>query len=150
MTATAARELTDVEERNLKSVADVLPFWNKGDIEGILSFYDDEIVWTNVGLGEVYDGKDEVRGFLERIFTALPDLVFTVHHKIAYGDNVAERWTIEGTHLGPFLGIPATGRPVTVKGVVIDRLVNSRMTDSRILMDTFSLMIQLGVIPQPA
>jgi hypothetical protein len=34
--------------------------------------------------------------------------------------------------------------------VVIDRLVNGRMTDSRILMDTFGMMMQLGIIPPPA
>jgi hypothetical protein len=36
---------------------------------------------------------------------------------------------------------------VTVPGVVIDRLNGGRMADSRILMDTFGLMQQLGVVP---
>ena len=51
-------ELTEVEQRNLKAVADVLEFWNTGDIDGIVEFYDDEIVWTNVALEEVYRGKE--------------------------------------------------------------------------------------------
>ena len=49
-----------------------------------------------------------------------------------------------------YLGIPATSRPVTVKGIVIDSLADARMVDSRILMDTFGMMMQLGVIPPPA
>ena len=147
VTATAARELTETEERNLKAVADVLPFWNSGDIEGILSFYDDEIVWTNVGLGEVYDGKDEVRGFLERIFAALPDLNFTVHHKIAYGDNVAERWTLTGTHLGTFLGIPATGRPIEIKALSMVELRDGRFLSDQFFWDTREVMHQMGLFP---
>jgi len=39
---------------------------------------------------------------------------------------------------------------VTVPGVVIDRIVAGKMQDSRILMDTFSLMQQLGAIPSSA
>jgi hypothetical protein len=34
-----------------------------------------------------------------------------------------------------------------VKGVVIDRLAAGKMADSRILMDNFTMMQQLGVIP---
>jgi predicted ester cyclase len=56
-------------------------------------------------------------------------------------------WT--GTHRDTFLGVPATGRWVEVKGVVIDRLESGKMADSRILMDTLSLMQQLGVLPGP-
>ena len=39
----------------------------------------------------------------------------------------------------------STKRPVAVKGVVIDRLSGGKMADSRILMDTLSMMQQLGV-----
>ena len=53
-TTAETAELTEVEQRNLKAVADVLEFWNKGDIDGIVEFYDEEIVWTNVALEEVY------------------------------------------------------------------------------------------------
>jgi predicted ester cyclase len=51
------------------------------------------------------------------------------------------------SHRGLFMGIPATNKAVTVHGVVIDRLIKGKMADSRILMDTFSVMQQLGVIP---
>jgi steroid delta-isomerase-like uncharacterized protein len=68
---------------------------------------------------------------------------------VAEGEKVVTRFVWTGTHRGIFLGIPATGRSVEVKGVVIDRLKDGKMADSRILMDTMSLMQQLGVIPAP-
>lgn len=82
--------LTATEQENLRSVTDVLPFWNQHDIPGVLAFYDDEIVWRNVALEEVYRGKAEVGAFLEKLMTAFPDLTFEVTHKIARGDHVAE------------------------------------------------------------
>jgi predicted ester cyclase len=82
--------------------------------------------------------------------SAFPDIHWVTNESISSGEKVVTRFTWTGTQRGNFLGIPATGRPVTVKGVVIDRLVNGRMTDSRILMDTFGMMMQLGIIPPPA
>jgi steroid delta-isomerase-like uncharacterized protein len=95
-------------------------------------------------------GRKGLKEVIAMMRSAFPDIDWVTDETIASGDKVVTRFTWTGTHRGPFLGIPATGRPVTVKGVVIDRVVNSRMTDSRILMDTFGMMMQLGVIPPPA
>jgi hypothetical protein len=38
---------------------------------------------------------------------------------------------------------------VRVWGVVIDRLEDGRIKDTRIIMDTFGMMAQLGVLPSP-
>ena len=95
-------------------------------------------------------GREGLKEVIAMMRSAFPDIHWVSDETISSGDKVVTRFTWTGTHRGPFLGIPATGRPVTVKGVVIDRLVNGRMTDSRILMDTFGMMMQLGVIPPPA
>ncbi len=90
------------------------------------------------------EGLKEVIGMLRGAF---PDMHWVVEETVASGDKVVTRFTWTGTHRGPFLGIPATGRSVSVKGVVIDRLAAGKMADSRILMDNFTMMQQLGVIP---
>lgn len=140
-------ETAEVEQRNLKAVKDVLEFWNTGDIDGIVEFYDEEIVWTNVALEEVYRGKGEVREFLERLFTALPDLQFTVHHKFADGDNVAERWTVAGSHLGEFMGIPPTGRHVEIHALSMVTMRDGRFLTDQFYFDTGSVMRQMGLMP---
>jgi len=65
------------------------------------------------------------------------------------GREGVTRFTWTRTHRDTFLGIPGTGKHVEVKGVVIDRLESGKMADSRILMDTISLLQQLGVVPAP-
>jgi steroid delta-isomerase-like uncharacterized protein len=78
---------------------------------------------------------------------AFPDMHWVVEEMVAEGDKVFTRFTWTGTHRGPFLGVPATGKSVTVKGVVIDELAGGKMSRSRILMDSLGMMQQLGVIP---
>ncbi len=95
-------------------------------------------------------GREGLKAVLRQLRSAFPDMHWTVSEMIAEGEKVVTRFQWTGTHQGAFLGIPATGKSVAVNGVVIDRLESGRMADSRILMDTLSLMQQLGVIPAPA
>jgi steroid delta-isomerase-like uncharacterized protein len=149
-TAPVTNALTETEERNLKAVSDVLQFWNTHDVEGILTFYDDEIVWVNMGLEESYEGKQAVRDFLNRLMSAIPDLVFTVTHKIARGDNVSEQWNIKGTHLGTFLGIPPTGRPIVIEALSMVRLRDGKFLRDEFYWDTRKVMNQMGLMPSLA
>jgi steroid delta-isomerase-like uncharacterized protein len=94
-------------------------------------------------------GREGLKAIVLFLRVSFPDMHWTAKEMVAEGEKVVTRFVWTGTHRGPFLGIPATGRPVEVKGVVIDRLENGKMAESRILMDTLSLMQQLGVIPAP-
>jgi len=95
-------------------------------------------------------GREGLKEVIAMMRSAFPDIHWVTHESVSSGEKVVTRFSWSGTHHGDFLGIPATGRPVTVKGIVIDRVIDSRMTDSRILMDTFGMMAQLGVIPGSA
>jgi len=94
-------------------------------------------------------GREGLKEVIAMLRTAFPDIHWVDEETVAAGDKVVTRFTWTGTHRGDFLGIPASGKKVAVKGVVIDRLNAGKMADSRILMDTFGMMQQLGVIPAP-
>ncbi|HVZ84210.1 MAG TPA: ester cyclase [Terracidiphilus sp.] len=94
-------------------------------------------------------GREGLKAVIAMLHAAFPDMHWVADEMIGEGDKVVTRFTWTGTHRGVFLGISATGKAVTVKGVVIDRLEQGKMADSRILMDTMSLMQQLGVMPGP-
>jgi steroid delta-isomerase-like uncharacterized protein len=94
-------------------------------------------------------GRQGLKDVIAMMRVGFPDIHWVIDETIASGDKVVTRFTWTGTHRGPFMGIPATHRGVIVKGVVIDRLAAGKMSDSRILMDTFSMLQQLGVIPAP-
>jgi predicted ester cyclase len=50
---------------------------------------------------------------------ALDDLEFTLHELLAFGDQVAARWTVRGIHRRDLLGLEPTGEEVTIDGVAI-------------------------------
>jgi steroid delta-isomerase-like uncharacterized protein len=145
--ATVTRELSETELRNLRSVSDVLQYWNRQDLEGVLSYYDDSITWLNIALEETYRCKAEVRVFLRKLFTAFPDLNFEVTYKIARGDNVAEQWFIRGTHLGTFMGIPPTARPVEIPGMSMAELRDGRFVSDHFYFDALGVLRDMALMP---
>jgi steroid delta-isomerase-like uncharacterized protein len=92
-------------------------------------------------------GREGLKEVIAQIRTAFPDVHWIIDESIAEGDKVCSRFTWQGTHRAEFLGIPATGRRISVTGMVIDRIAGGKMVDSRILLDTFGMMQQLGVLP---
>jgi steroid delta-isomerase-like uncharacterized protein len=92
-------------------------------------------------------GRQGLKDVLGMFISGFPDMHWVIEEQIAEGDKVMTRFTWTGSQKGQFMGIPATGKQVKVKGVVIDRVVDGRMVDSRILMDTMTMMQQLGVVP---
>ena len=51
-------------------------------------------------------------GFMADFTAGFPDSRIAIESCNAEGDAVVTRWTLTGTHLGTFQGIPPTGRPV--------------------------------------
>jgi steroid delta-isomerase-like uncharacterized protein len=118
--------------------------------QGRLDRADDLVVEDFVELDPLpgqRQGREGLKEMIGQMRTAFPDIHWVMNEMVAEDDKVVSRFTWSGTHRGEFLGIPATGRVVKVNGVVIDRLAAGKMADSRILMDTMSMMQQLGVLP---
>ena len=78
------------------------------------------------------------------------DLRFTVEDLIAEGDKVVVRWRNRGTHMGEFLGIPATGKEFSIEGINIYRIEGAKLAEGWNVADVFGQLLQLGVIPTPA
>jgi len=121
---------------------------NEGRFERMSDLVQEDFIELDP-LPDQKQGREGLKAVLLQFRSAFPDIHWTVSEQIAEGDKVVTRFTWTGTHGDTFLGIPATGKPVEVNGVVIDRLEAGKMAASRILMDTLSLMQQLGVIPAP-
>jgi steroid delta-isomerase-like uncharacterized protein len=77
---------------------------------------------------------------------------FTVDDVVAEGDKVVVRWTNEGTHVGEFAGIPATGRSFALAGIDIYRVANGLLCEHWHVIDQLAMLGQLGLLPgtQPA
>lgn len=119
---------------------------NRRDIEATGDYFCPDMVEETPfpGQGPGVEGlKDVLRGMHE----AFPDMKWVVEEQIESEDKVVSRFTWTGTHRGPFLGVPPTGRSVTVWGMVIDQFEGQKIKSTRIIMDALGLMAQLGVFP---
>ena len=95
-------------------------------------------------------GPDSPRQIARMLRTAFPDLHFTIEELVAEADTVAGRVTMRGTHLGPFQGIPATGRSFEQAQTHFVRFRDGKAIEHRAVRDDLGMMRQLGVIPAPA
>src|SRR5215211_498515 len=97
-------------------------------------------------LGDHY-GPEGMRIAVAEYRAAFPDLRVTVDDLVKEGDKVVHRFSLRGTHAGPFLGIPPTGRVVTAAGIAIDRVAGGKVTESWVSLDALNLLRQLGASP---
>ena len=94
-----------------------------------------------------YDGFKRVIGMFRAAF---PDLRFTSEFMIAEGDLVLSYNSIEGTHRGAFMGLPATGKRFKTTAADICRFdADGKISAHWGVFDTFAMMVQLGAIPAP-
>jgi steroid delta-isomerase-like uncharacterized protein len=86
----------------------------------------------------------EVFSRLHRVF---PDLQVEIEDLIEERDKVVSRNSVTGTHQGEYMGLPPTGKSVTYNEIFVFRFVNGRIAETWGVVDVFSQMKQLGLIP---
>ena len=95
--------------------------------------------------------KDDLKGAIERTSAALADPVFTIDDILAEGDRVAVRLTAAATQVGPFMGMPASGKRYEIGEIHWFRLRDGKVTEHWHQFDQMGMMKQLGLMPgQPA
>jgi steroid delta-isomerase-like uncharacterized protein len=123
---------------------------NTGDVE-VISKTIDEVVAPDVlirmPLPIEAPGAQAFRQLWAMLLRGLPDLNLTIEDLIAEGDEVVMRASVTGTHQGEYMGLPPTGKTVTYNEIFIFRLVGGRIAEMWGVVDVFSQMKQLGVIP---
>lgn len=90
------------------------------------------------------------RDVVEALLIAFPDLVTTVDLTVAEDDYVTVRWTMTGTHDGPFQGHAPTGKAISMTGINIFRFECGRIAEVWSQPDHAGLYRQLGLPLDPA
>ncbi|UCG12319.1 MAG: ester cyclase [Deltaproteobacteria bacterium] len=102
-----------------------------------------------VGTGETSSsvGIEAFRQELKALREAFPDLKLPIIHLLADGDKVIAHLRGQGTHLGQFGPIAATGKKVDIASMTIVRIANGKFAERWNLVDRYGMLQQLGVIP---
>lgn len=91
------------------------------------------------------DWREGVRRAFNSVTEAFPDVHITIEELIGEGDKIVSRWSFQGTHLGLYQDIPATGKKVNYTGIDIYTIVDGKIVS--VVRETDSLVVlrQLGV-----
>lgn len=92
-------------------------------------------------------GAEGFKDFVVALRTGFPDLHITIDDMIAEEDRLALRCMIRGTQLGPYRGIPPTGRRVLVSETLIFHFVDGIPTECWQDINALGMLMQLGVVP---
>ncbi|GGN08510.1 ester cyclase [Streptomyces fuscichromogenes] len=92
-------------------------------------------------------GAEGYKAMFGELRTAFPDLHIDVEHLVATDDELAFAYVISGTHLGPLLGRPATGRKVRYRGMQISRFDrDGKLVERWGSSDELGMLRQLGLV----
>lgn len=94
--------------------------------------------------------RSDVRQGYERNTMAFPDYFVGVLDMIAEGEQVVVEWTFRGTHLGPYQGIPPTGKIISGTAISVYRVVDGRIAGAHGVWDQSEIWRQLGLAGPPA
>lgn len=93
---------------------------------------------------------DQAAQYYAEIWAAFPDLILSIDDMVVEEDKMAVRAKARGTHRGTYMGIPATGKQMEMTGIQIAKAVGGKSLEMWEEVDALGMMIQLGVIPDPA
>jgi predicted ester cyclase len=78
---------------------------------------------------------------------AFPDTQWTLTETVCEGEKIVARFETRGTHNGPFLNFPASGKAVCMTAVNIYRFVDGKLVEELGQPELFGLMVQIEAIP---
>jgi steroid delta-isomerase-like uncharacterized protein len=100
--------------------------------------------------GPVGPGRDGLKEAIGRVSAGLADATMTVEDVIAEDDRVAVRLTSHAVQVGPFMGLPPSGRAYTIGEIHIFRIRDGRIAEHWHQADFLGMLRQLGALPGPA
>lgn len=92
-------------------------------------------------------GRDGARLFYQGFLNAFPDARIVPGDLVSEGDKIALRFTVECTHRGEFMGVPASGKRVSISGITILRFVDGQCMERWSEANFLGLLQQLGAVP---
>lgn len=126
----------------------------KGDWSSFRGTLTDNAVYEEEATQRRFQGADQYIDSLKQWKTAFPDFKARVKECVASGDAVVCEVEWSGTHKGAFSGpmgtIPATNRAGKLPAMIMYRFDGDRIRECHHYFDAMTLLMQLGVMPQPA
>ncbi|WP_162623235.1 ester cyclase [Confluentibacter sediminis] len=108
---------------------------NQKQIDNVNLFLDDDYI-------------EEFNNTNKLLFTAFPDITFTIKEIFGDGNKVVTIYDWSGTHQKKYNNITPTNKKITVEGISIYELKNGKIIDNKAHPNKLSFLQQLGLVPK--
>jgi predicted ester cyclase len=138
---------TDVTQANKDLVRRLTEkAFNEGDLSEIDTQFAADYVVHAPGLPPLPPGPESFRQAVSLWRTAFPDVHVSVEDMACEDDRVYCRFITRGTHTGPLMGLPPTGRPVTVHEMSCHRVAGGQVVESWIGDNVPRILLDIGAL----
>lgn len=121
---------------------------NQGNVAVVDELMAPDFVHHGETLFPRIEGSEPIKAGVMGVKNAYPDGHTDVEDLVAEGDVVVCRLSWRGTHQGPFMGIPPTGKVSTWRGIVTYRFnEQGKVIERWTNMDVVGQLQDLGVVP---
>lgn len=122
---------------------------NQGNVNVVDELMAPDFIHHGETLFPRIEGSEPIKAGVLGVKNAYPDGHTVVEDMVAEGDVVVCRLSWRGTHRGPFMGIPPTGKVSTWRGIVTYRFNDEgKIIERWTNMDVVGQLQDLGVVPQ--
>jgi predicted ester cyclase len=132
-------------EENKALVRRLNAVWNTGNVEDLDAVL--HPMYKVFAPFRTTEGIEAITASVKRMRMAMPDMYSRIEAIVAEGDKVACYIKWGGTHKGPMMKIPPTGKTVKLEQIDMYRIEDGKVIERRVAGDRLSLLEQLGVAP---
>jgi steroid delta-isomerase-like uncharacterized protein len=126
----------------------IIDAWNSRTDEIILPFYSKDYIVEDITAGRIREGWEGMKEWTRSVFTAFPNLQYTLLDEIQQDNKLVLHWLAKGNHQGPLMKIPATGKNVFIHGMSILKFENDKIKHGQVMWDLAGVLRQIGLLPQ--
>jgi steroid delta-isomerase-like uncharacterized protein len=126
----------------------IIDAWNSRTDEIILPFYSKDYIVEDITAGRIREGWEGMKQWTRSVFTAFPNLQYTLLEEIEQDGKLVLHWLAKGNHQGPLMKIPATGKNVFIHGMSILKFENDKIKHGQVMWDLAGVLRQIGLLPQ--
>ncbi len=139
-------KLTRTEELNVRVAREHFAAESAHDTERTLAPLAADIMYHVVASGSIVHGKETVSKYYDVWWTAFPDVSIEVKRLVASGEWVVAENVVTATHLGPWLGLPPTGKRTVQHLCAICRMRDGLMIEETVYYDQLERIRQIGSV----
>ena len=91
--------------------------------------------------------RDAFLGFIKSSWESFPDGTITGIDTVGTGDHIVGEGRFDGTHLGDYMGVPATGKRVSWYFAEFFQFEGNKVKSMKVYSDSIAVVRQIGVVP---